>query len=134
MTKYQGTNLYVKNLEDEIDEERFKKEFSAFGNIYSAKIMTDEKGNSRGFGFVCYNTPEEAQRAITEMNSRILQSCQKPLYVALHEPKEIRRQKLAQRHAAARTAKVAGNSNCSTIIHIGNVAITIQAVMCFFSV
>jgi polyadenylate-binding protein len=106
MTKYQGTNLYVKNLEDEIDEERFKKEFSAFGNIYSAKIMTDEKGNSRGFGFVCYNTPEEAQRAITEMNSRILQSCSKPLYVALHEPKEIRRQKLAQRHAAARSAKV----------------------------
>jgi len=100
ITKYQGINLYVKNLEDEIDEERLKKEFSAFGTIRSHKIMLDEKNNSKGFGFVCYTTPEEAQRAINEMNSRILQGCNKPLYVALHEPKEVRRQKLAQRHAA----------------------------------
>lgn len=95
LQKYQGINLYIKNIEDEIDEERLKKEFSAWGTIKSCKIMTDEKGNTRGFGFVCYSAPEESQRAITEMNNRILQGCNKPLYVALHEPKEIRRQKLA---------------------------------------
>jgi len=99
MTRYKGINLYIKNLEDDIDEERLRKEFSAFGQIRSAKIMSDDKGNSKGFGFICYSTPEEAQHAINEMNSRILQGCQKPLYVALHEPKEVRRQKLAQRHA-----------------------------------
>jgi len=98
MTKYTGINLYIKNLEDEINEERLKKEFSAFGAIKSARIMVDDKENSRGFGFVCYTTPDEAQRAITEMNCRILQGCTKPLYVALHEPKEIRRHKLLQRH------------------------------------
>jgi polyadenylate-binding protein len=98
MTKYSGINLYIKNLEDEITEERLKKEFTQFGNIKSARIMVDEKGNSRGFGFVCYSTPEEAQRAIAEMNTRILQGCTKPLYVALHEPKEVRRHKLLQRH------------------------------------
>jgi len=98
MTKYSGINLYIKNLEDEITEERLKKEFSQFGTIKSARIMVDEKGNSRGFGFVCYSTPEEAQRAINEMNTRILQGCTKPLYVALHEPKEVRRHKLLQRH------------------------------------
>lgn len=98
MTKYSGINLYIKNLEDEITEERLKKEFTQFGAIKSARIMVDEKGNSRGFGFVCYSTPEEAQRAIAEMNTRILQGCTKPLYVALHEPKEVRRHKLLQRH------------------------------------
>jgi len=98
MTKYSGINLYIKNLEDEINEERLKKEFTQFGTIKSARIMVDEKGNSRGFGFVCYSTPEEAQRAIAEMNTRILQGCTKPLYVALHEPKEVRRHKLLQRH------------------------------------
>lgn len=98
MTKYSGINLYIKNLEDEITEERLKKEFTQFGNIKSARIMVDEKGNSRGFGFVCYSSPEEAQRAIAEMNTRILQGCTKPLYVALHEPKEVRRHKLLQRH------------------------------------
>lgn len=94
ISKYQGINLYIKNIEDEIDEERLKKEFSAFGTIKSCKIMSDEKGASKGFGFVCFSAPEESQRAINEMNGRILPSCAKPLYVALHEPKELRRQKL----------------------------------------
>lgn len=101
MTKYQGINLYIKNLEDEVNEERLRKEFGAFGEIKSIKIMADEKGTTRGFGFVCYTTPEEAQRAVTEMNGRILTGCTKPLYVALHEPKEMRRHKLAARHTGA---------------------------------
>jgi polyadenylate-binding protein len=100
MTKYQGINLYIKNLEDDINEERLRKEFGAFGKIKSIKIVDDGKGNSRGFGFVCFTTPEEANRATTEMNGRILSGCTKPLYVNLHEPKEMRRQKLAAQYAA----------------------------------
>ena len=94
ISKYQGINLYIKNIEDEIDEERLKKEFSAYGTIKSCKIMVDEKDNVKGFGFVCFSTPEEAQRAIVEMNGHTLPGCSKPLYVGMHEPKEVRRQKL----------------------------------------
>lgn len=98
MSKYQGINLYLKNLEDDMTEERLRSEFSTFGEIQSCKIAVDDKGNSRGFGFICFTTPEEAQKAINEMNTRVMQGCQKPLYVALHEPAEIRKQKLAQRN------------------------------------
>ncbi|TOF88594.1 hypothetical protein CGJ15_24770, partial [Vibrio parahaemolyticus] len=80
MNRYQGVNLYIKNLDDTIDDERLRKEFSNYGTITSAKVMTED-GRSKGFGFVCFSTPEEATRAVTEMNGRILVS--KPLYVAL---------------------------------------------------
>jgi len=57
--------------------------------------MTDDKKNSKGFGFICFEAPDEAQRAIAEMNNRPLPGSAKPLYVTFHEPKELRRQKLA---------------------------------------
>jgi len=93
----QGVNLYVKNLDDVIDDARLSEEFSVYGNITSAKIMVDEKGNTKGFGFVCFSSPDEATKAVTEMNGRIIVS--KPLFVALAQRKEERKQHLAAQHA-----------------------------------
>lgn len=36
---HQGVNLYVKNLDDGIDDERLRKEFAPFGTITSAKVL-----------------------------------------------------------------------------------------------
>lgn len=83
----------MKNLEDTVNDERLRKEFAKFGNITSAKVMIDETSHSKGFGFVCFSSPEEATKAVTEMNGRIIVS--KPLYVALAQRKEERQAHLA---------------------------------------
>ncbi|XVF36312.1 hypothetical protein REPUB_Repub19eG0047300 [Reevesia pubescens] len=61
--KFQGVNLYIKNLDDSIDDEKLKELFSEFGNITSCKVMRDPSGISKGSGFVAFSTPEEASRA-----------------------------------------------------------------------
>lgn len=91
-----GFNLYVKNLDDSVDDERLRKMFSDHGTITSAKIMTDEEGRSKGFGFVCFVNAGEATCAVTEMNGRVFG--QKPLYVALAQGKEERKNRLAARY------------------------------------
>ncbi|RKP10507.1 hypothetical protein THASP1DRAFT_12747 [Thamnocephalis sphaerospora] len=92
LNKYQGVNLYVKNLEDTVDDEKLRQEFADFGVITSAKVMRDEKGASKGFGFVCFSSPDEATKAVTEMNNRMIGT--KPIYVALAQRKEVRRSQL----------------------------------------
>ena len=96
-TRYQGVNLFVKNLDDNIDDERLREEFSSFGTITSAKIMVED-GRSKGFGFVCFSAAEEATKAVTEMNGKIINSTSKPLYVALAQRKEDRKAHLAAQY------------------------------------
>lgn len=91
--KYNGINLFVKNLDDKIDDERLKRDFAVFGKITSAKVMLDSSGRTKGFGFVCYSSAEEATRAVAEMNGRIVGT--KPLYVAMAQRKDERRKILA---------------------------------------
>ncbi|ODV96683.1 hypothetical protein PACTADRAFT_48507 [Pachysolen tannophilus NRRL Y-2460] len=94
LSKYQGVNLFVKNLDDTIDDEKLQAEFEPFGTITSVKVMTDDQAKSKGFGFVCFSSPEEASKALAEMNQRMVAG--KPLYVALAQRKDVRRQQLEQ--------------------------------------
>ena len=103
VSKYQGMNLYVKNLDDTITDEFFRETFAQFGTITSARIMRDAivppatTSTSKGFGFICFSSPEEATRAVTEMNGKILRS--KPIVVTLHQRKDLRRAHLAQTYS-----------------------------------
>jgi polyadenylate-binding protein len=94
VSKYQGMNLYVKNIDDSVSDELFRETFAKFGTVTSARIMRDAAdGASKGFGFVCFSTVEEASRAVTELNNKLLRS--KPLTVTFHQRKEVRRAQLA---------------------------------------
>jgi len=132
-SKYQGVNLYIKNLDDDVDDDKLRTMFSEFGPITSAKVMrdsliegsdedkekdasndkenkeaeeteaesTDKKsekkhdkklGKSKGFGFVCFSNPEDATKAVADMNQRMVNG--KPLYVALAQRKDVRKSQL----------------------------------------
>jgi len=94
--EWNGCNLFVKNLADEVTEEELAEKFKPFGTITSCRLMKDGSGRTRGFGFVCFSTPEEAQLAIQEMNGAII--AQKPLFVALFQTKEARRAQMEVFH------------------------------------
>jgi len=98
ISKFQGVNLYIKNLDDGVTDDMLRDEFSVMGTITSARVMKDMKdGRSRGFGFVCFSTPEEATRAVNEMNGKLIAN--KPIFVALAQRREVRRAQLEAQHA-----------------------------------
>ncbi|XP_059535769.1 polyadenylate-binding protein 4-like [Myotis daubentonii] len=87
-TKYHGINLFVKNLAESIDDEHLHKMFAPFGTITSAKVIV-KGGRRKGIGFVCFSSPEEAEKAVAEMHGKVLSS--RPLYVSFARYKQERR-------------------------------------------
>ncbi|MCJ2556685.1 MAG: RNA-binding protein [Candidatus Thermoplasmatota archaeon] len=64
-------NIYVGNLPHEVTETELLEAFQAFGEVASAKIITDQlSGESRGFAFVEMPTDDEAEKAITGLNGK----------------------------------------------------------------
>ena len=64
-------NLYVGNLSYEMSEENLRNEFAEYGEVKSAKIITDrDTGRSRGFGFVEMNSDGEGKKAMEALNGK----------------------------------------------------------------
>ena len=64
-------NMYVSNLSFHTTDDDLKKLFGQFGEVSSAKVITDrETGRSRGFGFVEMESDEEAKVAIKGLNNK----------------------------------------------------------------
>ncbi|XP_042511837.1 polyadenylate-binding protein 7-like [Macadamia integrifolia] len=95
--KYKGSNVYVKNIADDVDDDDLREHFSQCGTITSTKLMRDDKGISKGFGFVCFSTPEEANKAVNTLHGCMFH--QKPLYVAIAQRKEDRQAQLEFQYA-----------------------------------
>lgn len=77
-----GANLFIGNLDSDVDEKLLYDTFSAFGIIISTpKIMRDgDSGGSKGFGFVSYDNFESSDAAIEAMNGQYL--CNRPIHVS----------------------------------------------------
>ncbi|HOJ37540.1 MAG TPA: RNA-binding protein [Ignavibacteriales bacterium] len=62
-------NLFVGNLDFKVKSEELAGLFSQFGEVKSARVITDkETGRSRGFGFVEMENETEAKAAIEKLN------------------------------------------------------------------
>jgi RNA recognition motif-containing protein len=61
--------IYVGNLSNNIANEMLAEQFSKFGIVYSAKVITDRETNrSMGFAFVEMESSEDAEKAIMYLN------------------------------------------------------------------
>eukprot|EP00927_Polykrikos_kofoidii_P025624 TRINITY_DN2298_c0_g1_i1.p1 TRINITY_DN2298_c0_g1~~TRINITY_DN2298_c0_g1_i1.p1 ORF type:complete len:666 (-),score=141.10 TRINITY_DN2298_c0_g1_i1:178-2175(-) len=61
-------NVFVKNLDRNIDNKALYDTFSLFGSILSCKVESDQSGRSRGYGFVHYETEDAARQAVERVN------------------------------------------------------------------
>ena len=82
-------NIYVSNLSFNVQDEDLKEYFTEYGEVTSAKVITDKFTNrSRGFGFVEMTDEVAAQKAIQELDGATVDG--RPIKVNVAKPKEER--------------------------------------------
>lgn len=80
-------NIYVSNLSFNVQDEDLKDFFAEYGEVTSAKVITDKfTGKSRGFGFVEMNDDEAAKKAIAELDQATVEG--RNIRVMEAKPKE----------------------------------------------
>ena len=108
---FKDCNLYIKNLPKDITESQLHEIFSKYGDIKSSKIqkfilVTKENGKIKeteepsGFGFVCFLSPESANKAIQDLNGKNLPGYEDnkkpPVLINYFMPKNQRKQMLSR--------------------------------------
>jgi RNA recognition motif-containing protein len=70
---FMAQKLFIGNLSYGVDDAALSEFFAQAGKVVSARVITDrESGRSKGFGFVEYETAEEAAKAKTELSDKEL--------------------------------------------------------------
>ena len=82
-------NIYVSNLSFNVQDEDLREFFAEYGEVTSAKVITDKFTNrSRGFGFVEMADDEAAKKAIAELNGGVVEG--RTINVTEAKPREER--------------------------------------------
>ena len=79
--------MYVSNLSFNVQDEDLKEFFIEYGEVTSAKIITDrETGRSRGFGFVEMSDDAAAEKAMAALNGGMVEG--RAISVTVAKPRE----------------------------------------------
>jgi RNA recognition motif-containing protein len=82
-------NIYVSNLGFSVQDEDLREYFEEYGEVTSAKVITDKFTNrSRGFGFVEMSDNTAAEKAIKELNGAVVEG--RSISVTVARPREER--------------------------------------------
>ena len=80
-------NIYVSNLSFNVEDEDLRGFFEEYGEIKSAKVITDKfTQKSRGFGFVEMADDEAGQKAIKELDGAQVEG--RAIRVTIAKPRE----------------------------------------------
>lgn len=83
--------LYVGNLFFEVTAPQLEAEFGKYGDITNSRVVTDPRGNSKGFAYVELATQEAADRAIRELDQKVFQGRRMAVqYHVRREPRNLR--------------------------------------------
>ena len=108
--QYKYCNLHIRNIPYNAKEEDLIEAFKQYGPIKSVKIekyllVTKENNEfkeiptSKGFGYVCFESPESANAAKDALNGKFLpkfETWNRPLLIELFMPKQERTQNFKQ--------------------------------------
>lgn len=82
-------NIYISNLAFNVQDEDLRDFFTPYGEVTSAKVITDrETGRSRGFGFVEMSDEAASKKAIAELNGATVEN--RSISVSVAKPREER--------------------------------------------
>ncbi|CAF4982351.1 unnamed protein product, partial [Rotaria sp. Silwood1] len=70
---HEHRKLYIRNLDENIDNQKLKQAFSVYGKVKSARVMM-KRGVSQGYGVVCFSATDDANQAMNSMNGKELGS------------------------------------------------------------
>lgn len=78
--------LYIGNLFFDVTTRDLEQEFARYGNVVNARVVSDARGQSKGFGFIEFSTVEESEAAISSADQKNFQG--RRMSVQTHVPRE----------------------------------------------
>ncbi|VDL88139.1 unnamed protein product [Schistocephalus solidus] len=123
-----GANIFIGNLDPEVDEKLLYDTFSAFGVILQTpKIMRDpETGNSKGYAFINFASFEAIDAAIEAMNGQYL--CNRAIAISYAFKKDSK----GEHHGSAAERLLAAQSPLSHVPFSFSVSVTQYSFQCLF--